>query len=70
MSVAELKHTVDQCSREERLFLAAYLQHKMHAPELSEAADLETRMSQMDAGDKIPFSNILKLHEELIKAGV
>ncbi len=70
MSVAELKRTVDESTPEERLFLAAYLHHKLHPSEANEAADLEERMRLMDAGDKVPFSTIQKLHEDLTKAGV
>ncbi len=70
MSVADLKKTVDESTPEERLFLAAYLHHKLHPEQESEAADLENRMKQMDAGDKVPLSMVEKLHEELLKAGV
>jgi hypothetical protein len=69
MSVAELKRAVDESTPEERLFLAAYLHHKMHGDEATEAADLEEHMRRMDAGDKIPFATVRKLHDELLKAG-
>ena len=69
MTVAELKRTVDESTAEERLFLAAYLRHKMHGHEEGEAAELEEQMRRMDAGDTIPLATVRRLHEDLLDAG-
>lgn len=60
MSVMELKRVVDQASEEERIFLAAYLQHVERASDPQNAAELERRLLDMESGKKIDLKDFKK----------
>jgi hypothetical protein len=52
MSVADLKRVVNELSREERQWLAAYLHELERQPDDRRLAELDERMADMDAGRK------------------
>jgi hypothetical protein len=70
MSLAEAKRIVDEMSLEERLFLAAYLHHRLRADDPANRADLEERMRQVDAGNKVTLEQAWRLHSTLENEGL
>ncbi len=70
MNLAEVKQMVDQMSDEERLFLTAYLHHRLRANDPANRADLEERMKQMDAGNKVSLEQAWRLHRALEAEGL
>lgn len=70
MSLAEAKRMVDQMSAEERLFLAAYLHHRLRVDDPANRADLEERMRQVEAGNKVTLERAWELHKALETEGL
>ena len=70
MDASRLKRLVDEISQEERLFLAAYLHHRLRAEDPAHQADLEERMRQMEAGNKVTLEEAWRLHRALETEGL
>ena len=70
MSVAELKEIVDESTAEGRVFLEAYLQHLNRVTDPESGRDLDERLMQMDAGNKISLTRALEMHEALKARGL
>jgi len=70
MGLAEVKRLVDKMSQEERLFLSAYLHHRLRADDPANCADLEQRMRQIEAGNKLTLEQARRLHESLESEGL
>ena len=70
MSTAEIKHTLEQLSSEERFFAASYLTVLMHRDDPDYRALLTERMERMDAGKKVAFEELLRAHTELEAKGL
>jgi hypothetical protein len=70
MGLIEVKRLVDQMSQEERLFLSAYLHHRLRAEDPANRADLEERMRQVEAGNKLTLEQAWHLHEKLEAEGL
>ncbi len=70
MSLTEAKRMVDDMSLEERLFLAAYLHHRLRADNPANRAILEERMREVDAGNKVTLEQAWRLHKALENEGL
>ena len=60
MSVVELKRVVDESSEEERVFLAAYLQHVERASSPQNADNLDRWLREMETGKKASLAELKK----------
>jgi hypothetical protein len=69
MSLAEVKSSIAEMSQEDRLEVAALIAHLNRADDPAFQADLERRMSAMDAGSKTTASELKKLHNDLMAQG-
>jgi len=69
MSLAEIKHSIEACSVEQRLELAALIAHLNRADDPEYATELEERLAAMDAGRKFPQAHLEQLHAELSAKG-
>jgi hypothetical protein len=63
MSFAEVKESVAEMSAEERLEVAALIAHLNRAEDPDYQAELDGRMSAMDAGRKTSAQALKKLHD-------
>jgi hypothetical protein len=70
MGLTEVKRIVDQMSQEERLILSAYLHHRLRAESPANRADLEDRMRQVEAGNKLTLEQAWRLHATLEAEGL
>ena len=70
MDSGRLKRLVDEISQGERLFLAAYLHHRLRAEDPVRRADLEERMRQMEAGNKVTLEEAWRLYRALEAEGL
>ena len=70
MDLARLKQIVEEISQEERLFLAAYLHHRLRASDPAYRADLEERMRQIESGNKVSLEEAWRLHRALEAEGL
>lgn len=69
MSLAEVKNAIDGLSKEEQMYLQAYLHHK--GASLSDrTAELSRRMRELDEGKGFTFEQIAKLHRKLEADGL
>ena len=69
MSVAELKEIVDKSTEEERIFLEAYLQHLNRVADPENGRDLDERLGQMDAANKVSLTKAFEMHQALKARG-
>jgi len=69
MSLAEVKASIAGMSRDERLELAALIAHLNRAEDPEFQAELDRRMSAMDAGRKVSEADLEKRHKELSRQG-
>ncbi len=67
MSFAEVKERVAEMSAEERLEVAALIAHLNRADDSEYQAELDRRMTAMDAGRKTSGQSLEKRHAELGK---
>jgi len=65
MSFAEVKESIVEMSAEERLEVAALIAHLNRADDPEYQAELDGRMSAMDAGRKTSAAALKKRHAEL-----
>ena len=69
MSLTEVKESVAGMSAEERLEVAALIAHLNRADDPEYQAELDRRMSAMDAGQKISEQVLQEQHDELFRKG-
>ena len=69
MSLAEVKASVAEMSIEERLDVAALIAHLNRAEDPDYRAELDRRLSAMDAGRKTPATELERLHDDLSRKG-
>jgi hypothetical protein len=69
MSLTELKETITELSAEDRREIAAHLAHLGQVDDSDYQAELDRRMSRMDAGQKISAETLEKLHQSLLDQG-
>ncbi len=69
MSLAEVKASVVEMSVEERLEVAALIAHLNRAEDPAYQAELERRMTAMDAGRKTSAIALKAVHDELANRG-
>ncbi|MDA1272832.1 MAG: hypothetical protein O2960_02095 [Verrucomicrobia bacterium] len=65
MSLAEIKESIAELSAEERLELAALIAHLNRAEDPEFKAELDRRLSAMDAGKKADRSELERVHRNL-----
>lgn len=70
MSRAELKLIVDRSSSEDRLFLAAYLQHLADRDDVSVRRELMDAHQEITQGKKVRLAGLKRLHSSLVRAGL
>ncbi len=70
MKLEELIRGVDEASEEDRLALAAHLKHLERVNDPENAVDLDRRMREMDAGQKVSLEDAIRIHEELKAKGL
>jgi hypothetical protein len=70
MSRAELKSIVDRSSAEDRLFLAAYLQHVAARTDATLQRELADAHQEIESGGKVRLSGLKRLHTSLVRAGM
>ena len=69
MSLAEVKASIAGMSVEQRLEVAALIAHLNRAEDPGYQADLDRRMSAMDAGRKTGATALKKMHDGLAAQG-
>ena len=69
MSFAEIKDSIESCTLDQRLELAALIANLNRAEDPAYAAELDQRMADMDAGRKISQLNLEALHRKLSAQG-
>jgi hypothetical protein len=69
MSLAEVKACVAGMSIEDRLEIAALIAHLNRAEDPDYQAELERRLSAMDAGKTTDLSTLERLHKDLSAKG-
>ena len=69
MSMVEVKETVAEMSAEERLEIAAFIAHLNRADSPEYQAELDRRMSAMDAGRKTSAKVLERRHKDLLDQG-
>jgi hypothetical protein len=70
MSRAELKLIVDRSSAEDRLFLAAYLQHVTARGDAAVRRELTEAHQEIADGRKVRLAGLKRLHTGLVRAGL
>jgi hypothetical protein len=69
MSLAEIKETIAELSVEDRLEVAALIAHLNPADDPEYQAELDQRMSAMDAGRKNSAESLESHHQGLLDHG-
>ena len=69
MSMTEMKAQIATLTVEDRLEIAALIAHLNRRDDPAYHAELERRLAQMDAGQKVPQSEIEALHDRLTREG-
>jgi hypothetical protein len=69
MSLAEIKDCIEALSVEDRLEIAAWIAYLNRATDPSYQAELDVRMSRMDAGQKFTQADLARIHAELNAKG-
>jgi|WetSurMetagenome_2_1015567.scaffolds.fasta_scaffold1209354_2 hypothetical protein len=69
MSLAEIKDCIEALSVENRLELAAWIAFLNRAADPAYSAEIEARMSRMDAGHKATPADLARIHAELNAKG-
>ncbi|MBI4023929.1 MAG: hypothetical protein HY360_03050 [Verrucomicrobia bacterium] len=69
MSLAELIRGVDEAPEEDRQALAVYLRCLNHDGHADNTVDLDQRMREMDAGNKVSLKEMERIHEALKTLG-
>src|SRR5438270_3546039 len=69
MSLAEVKASIQAMTIEERLEIAALIAHLNRAEDRDYQAELDKRMSSMDAGHKTGAAALEQLHDQLNRRG-
>lgn len=69
MHLAEVKAAILSMSRDDRSEVAALIAHLNRAEDPEYQAELDRRMSAMDAGRKVSEADLEKRHRELSRQG-
>ena len=69
MSMVEVKETIAEMSVDQRLEIAALIAHLNRAADPEYQAELDHRMSAMDAGQKAAAPSFEQRHQDLLKQG-
>ena len=70
MSRVELKSIVDRSSAEDRLFLAAYLQHVAARDDATVQRELMDAHQEIARGHKVRLAGLKRLHTGLVRTGL
>lgn len=70
MSRNELKAVVDRSSQEDRLFLAAYLQHLAGRDDPAVQVELTSAQREITRGRKVNLKQLKRLHRTLLPYGL
>jgi hypothetical protein len=70
MDTDKINAFVDGVTRDELVYLSAYVRHKLRGNNPATRLDLEERMKEMDAGSKVSLAKAWQLHEALQKQGL
>ena len=70
MSTTELKAVVDQATPEERIFLEHYLAHLRRSEDPRYAEEIAGRHRDMDAGQKVKWSEVKRIHQDMLNDGL
>jgi hypothetical protein len=65
VSTAEIKASIDRMSDDERFFAAAYLHHLARASDPGWQLSIKERMDRMNAGQKVSFEQVERVHGTL-----
>jgi hypothetical protein len=65
MSLAELKSELERLPVAEKNYLAAFLKHSARRQESGYLESLDATWEQMQAGEKVPLTEVLRLSREL-----
>jgi len=69
MSLAEIKDSIETLSVEQRLEIAAWIAFLNRATDPAYEADIDARMSRMDAGHKFTQADLERIHAQLNDKG-
>jgi hypothetical protein len=69
MSLAEIKDSIEALSVEDRLEIAAWIAFLNRATDPSYQAEMDARMTRMDAGKKFTQADLARVHAELNAKG-
>jgi hypothetical protein len=69
VSFAEIKASIAEMSLEERLEIAAFTAHLNRTQDPDYQAELDRRMTAMDAGHKSSANELQHLHDDLSSQG-
>ena len=69
MSVADVKHQIDQMTADERFYVAAYLQHLANEDDPEYHAEVSKAERRMDAGKKVSLEELTSRHQALKNLG-
>lgn len=70
MSLQELKTEAETLSRDERFALEAWLRELRLKDSPEEQRELAAINARMDAGEKVPWADLRKVHEDLKAKGL
>jgi hypothetical protein len=70
VSRSELKRLVDGASAEERLLLEHYLAQRRRQEDPQYAEELARRHQEMDAGHKLSWKQLKRLHQQMLDQGL
>jgi hypothetical protein len=69
MSFAEVKEEVIGMTREQRLELAAWIAHLNRKDDPEWRAELDRRISAMEAGKQVTQADVERMHRDLLAQG-
>jgi hypothetical protein len=70
MTLQQLKQGIEECSPEERFFLAAYLKHLGRVDDPAYQAELARLNKEIDTGRKFSLEQVRRLHDVLKSQGL
>jgi len=69
MSLTEIKTAIDGLNDEERIFLAAYMRHKIDEDSTARREEIAAIRDEMAAGRRFTIAQLRKRHDELAAEG-
>jgi hypothetical protein len=70
MTVAEIKHGIEQSSPEERAYLTAFLKHLARKDDPAYRAELTRLNAEIEGGKKFSLDQVKRIHETLEAEGL